>query len=224
MKKCLLLTFLLSLMVSFKTNAQYIPKEEDWFFYDLSYNMLLNVPQGYENVWRSNGHNISIMDDMIFGTSNFSFAYGLTYSSQNYHSNLNVSADSITGAAHFRYLNPDKAYKTNKFTLQYFEIPLELRYRSKPNNKGKFFRFYIGGRLGIRFNGYSKYKDDDYNVRYYNMDEFNRWRAGVYTRIGYNYFSLYAYYGLTPIFTKGDINGETLTNAVPLSLGISLSL
>lgn len=227
MKKIILLLLPLFAVSQFRAQAQskYLPEEQDWFFYDLTYVQLLNAPTGYESYFGSNGHNLSVMNDHLLGHSHFSIAYGLGFMSNNYHNNMSIIIDPATGETNYALLKDTADYR-NKLTIQYFEIPLEFRFRSKPNEKGNFFRVYVGGKFSLRFNAYGRYKDDNINVRYYNPDELNRIAVGGYMRIGYSFLNLYGYYGFTDVFKEGNLadNGESLTPMRPFAVGISLSL
>lgn len=205
---------------------QYIPNEDDWFFYDLSYASYLNAPPGVEMEGFPNGHSFSLFREKLFGASKLSFAYGLGFTSDNFRSNLGIAVDPASGDAQFSVIPDSVGYDANKLTIQYFEIPLELRFRGKPNDKGNFFRWYVGGRVGVRFNAYSKFKDEQINLRYYHPDELSRFKAGVYTRIGFSNFSLYGYYGLTDLFDYSfdpATNGLDLNGMKQLNVGASFS-
>lgn len=225
MKKITVLLLFFSVQ-SLLAQSDYIPKENDWFFYDLSYARYLNTPAGLEMEGFSNSHTLSAFGEKLLGTSKFSLAYGFGFTSDNFRSNLGISIDSSTGRGEYSILPDSLDYDVNKLTVQYFEIPLELRYRSRPNARGNFFRVYMGGRLSVRFNAYSKFKDNNINLRYYHPEELSRFRAGVYTRIGFGNLSLYGYYGLTNIFNY-DFDPVTesvdLTSIKPVNIGLSVS-
>src|SRR5690606_19445494 len=97
-----------------------------------------------------------------------------------------------------------------------------------------FFRFYLGTHWGVRINSYSRYKTKRINIQYNKLDNLNLFTGGVYTRIGFGYFSLYAYYGFIPLFEEGQIMKEGVAGPAvyeaemkkvrPFSVGISLSL
>ncbi len=220
------------LLLGFSAFAQIKPKQEDWFAYDLTYDYWLDAPDGVEQSWRSNGHSFSFTDEVLFGEgSHFSFAYGLGFTSNNFYNNVSLQTDANTGEEYFLPLSTD-SINSNKLTVQYIHVPIELRFRSSPSEKGNFFRFYVGGKVGVRVNSYSKLKTDQIDLQYNNLGALNRFFYGVYTRVGYSYVSLYAYYGLSNLFeeayTNNGVSYNQLSGAVdairPLSVGISLSL
>lgn len=222
---------LLMLLCSFAfVNAQsdeYMPDEGDWFFYDLAYPLLLNTPDELEQGTWSNSHSLSLMQDYVFGRSKFGFAFGLTYTSVNYKNNLRIVLDESTGNAEFNIMPESVEYDENKLNIKYVELPLELRFRSKPNVKGNYFRLYLGAKFGVRFDAYSHFEDGDYEVSYHHPEALNRFRFGPYARIGYGIISLYGYYQLTdvfdyehdPVIHNFDVNGWN-----SLAIGVSVSL
>jgi hypothetical protein len=221
-----------SLLIAISTSAQIKPKSKDWFAYDLSHSRLLNGPESLTQRAVGNGHSISFTGELGMG-SHFSLASGLGFHSDNYYNNIRISTNQANGAEVFTTVNYDTINR-NKLTAQYLHIPVELRFRSTPNAKGRYFRFYVGGRAGVRIHSYSNYRTDKINVSFLNLGSLERFDYGVYTRIGYHYFSLYAYYGLSPIFSSGSQVVENLgtPNARvyeldqirTLNLGLSFSL
>lgn len=218
-------------MVSFSVYSQIKPKDQDWFFYDITYDYLLNAPANIEQSWRSNGHSFTFTDDVRFGEgSNFGFAYGLGFTSHNYYNNLNFGTFAGNGEEYYTLVDLDTV-TSNKLTVQYIHIPLELRFRSDPNGNGRFFRWYLGAKVGVRVNSYSKLITDEVNRQYNDLGALNRFTYGVYTRIGYSFISFYAHYALSSIIEEQNIPNKNfptftqdLTPLQALNVGISFSL
>lgn len=211
--------------LSLHSRAQYhLPEEADWFNYDLTHEILLNPVSDLSQEWRSNASHLSVMRDFLLGTSHFSVGIGLGLSTHNYHTNLRFSVQP-DGTDVFALLADTVSYSRNKITAQYLEIPVELRFRSNVNGRGRFFRFSLGFKGGLRLKAYSRFRDEKIHVVYYGLNEVTKWRYGVYTRIGFGYMSLYAFYQLNPVFDTGVLeNGEALDRMNSLSVGLSLSL
>lgn len=232
LRTLLVLVFLAASLgeIAAQPEYKYIPREHDWFSYDISTLLLESTPEGYEQEGWSNGHTLSFMKDILLGKSRFSIGVGLAYTSHNFKSNTRLSIDENTGEASFSLLNSDSvSYQRNKLNAKYVEIPVEFRFRTKPNDNGRFLRVYLGFRGGVRFSSYSLFENDDTQVRYYHPDELNRWSAGTYLKLGHGAISLYGYYSLMPLFDyeapqslpAGQVN---LNNMIPLALGLSLSI
>ena len=48
--------------------------------------------------------------------------------------------------------------KTNNFAMNYFEIPMDIRYHFNKNNYGKSFRMSVGGKVGFLYEAHTKVK------------------------------------------------------------------
>ncbi|MDZ7845510.1 MAG: outer membrane beta-barrel protein [Owenweeksia sp.] len=205
---------------------EYIPTEEDWFMLDVTHLRLLEGPDGFESGTWSNGWSLNFMRDILLGKSNFSIGLGVAYTSNNFYQNMRIKVDEQTGEAQFGII-ADSIDARNKVNAKYIEVPVELRFRTKPNKNGNFFRWYGGVRVGVRFSAYSLYERDDFQERYYHPDEINRWRAGAYTRIGYGTISLYGYYGFLNLFEYNTADplptAEVNANGMrPIAVGVSV--
>lgn len=211
-------------LVFFSSFAQIKPKTEDWFFYDYTYDFFSNAPDGIAQEFVPNGHTISFLKEKSYGKGKFAIALGLDYSSQVYYSNLHVSTNLVDGEEIFQVLNTD-SIERNRLSMEFIDALFELRYRTMANEKGKFFRWYLGVKGGIRVESISRLRTQNAIVSYENLGFLNRYRYGAYTRIGYGWFNLYAYYGLSEIFTDGALingNNADVTGITPISVGISV--
>jgi hypothetical protein len=229
LKTCLFITSIALGLGDLWAQNQYIPREKDWFSYDITTLFLLDAPAAYEEEGWSNGHTISFMKDFLLGRSNFSIALGLAYTSNNFKSNVRLRVNEATGEATFSVIPDTVRYNRNKVNAKYVEIPVELRFRSRPDKNGRFLRLTAGFRGGIRFSSYSRFANDEAEIRYYHPQELNRWSAGTYLRLGYGTVSLYGYYSLLPLFDYVAAPNLPATqvntnNMLPLALGLSLSL
>ncbi len=225
--KPLLLT--LGIATSTTILAQIDTDNKDWFTYDLTSDILIETPAGYETDWRSNGHHFSFMFEKMWSKGRIGISGGLGFSSNNFYNNLRITTQENTGDQQYALLTDTASYRYNKVTSQYIDIPIEIRYRTTPNTKGRFFRLYAGVRVGVRVHSYSQYVTEEVDIRYGNLDDLNRFRYGLYARIGYSFISLYGYYGLTGLFQNGEFtlpDGSTaeLKRAIPVSFGISFTI
>jgi hypothetical protein len=188
---------------------------EDGIAFDLVSNLWLTTPTGIaQKPWQSIGYNISIYKDWPLGHSSFTIAAGIGYSVENIQNNgqfLYTANNTQT------FLYPMQVqFKSNRLSLEWFEIPVELRLRTK--GKGPF-RFYLGAKAGLNVTNYYQFIDQDTKLREYNIKNLNWYRYGVYTRLGYGYFNLFAYYSLSELFVHD--HGPVLT---PASVGLSIIL
>tara|TARA_R110002072_G_scaffold166964_6_gene320355 strand:- start:2642 stop:3316 length:675 start_codon:yes stop_codon:yes gene_type:complete len=222
MKK-IIFTSLLS-MAFLASFAQIKPKQEDWFFYDYTYDFMTLAPAGVSQEFIPNGHTISLLKEKVFGNGKFAIAGGIDYSSQAFYSNLYVSTDLSDGEEIYQILDTD-SIERNRLYTEFIDAIFELRYRTLPNDDGKFFRWYVGLKGGVRVQSTSRLRTNNAIVSFENLGMLNRYRYGVYTRMGYGWFNLYAYYGLAELFTDGALinaGNASVTGIQPVSIGISL--
>ena len=94
-------------------------------------------------------------------------------------------------------------------------MPLELRIRTRGE---KSFKFTVGGKIGYAYNIHTKYEDSDGKIKVYKIKNIEDFRYGLTGRIGYNKYTLQAFYSLSEIFKKG--RGEP--KVVPFSVGVGM--
>jgi hypothetical protein len=174
--------------------------------------------------WYSRGFNAYFMYDIQLGKKKlFAVAPGLGIGTSSIFTNSRLveDVDSLGGGT--RLVERTDSYKKNKLGLTYLDIPVELRFRSKPNAKNKSFKVAIGFKAGLLLDGKTKVKqkDADGNMKVYKekrYDDLNRFRYGATFRIGYGPFSVIGFYSLSKIFDKGKGPGIT-----PFSVGIAIN-
>jgi hypothetical protein len=221
--RTLFLVFFCSL--SIYAQKKFLPEHESFVFYNVAYIAFADAPSGTEQGWWSVSNDFGVMFESSWSEKG-GLAYGLSYSFQNFRNNHLVSTNLNTGAGLYQ-LASDTSFEVSRQSYQYLYLPLELRFRSKKNEKGRFYRFYLGARGGVRTTGSSSISRVNSQVRFYKLDDVSRFRADAYLKIGYGNTSLYAFYALTPLYDKGDILSEdgsrssSLQNIRPMGIGLS---
>lgn len=214
--------FLVSTLAGFSQRLQRTgkPIKKDNFLIDITYASLINAPK---NVTFDMGYGASfqLFYDHQFKAKVLSGAIGIGYSNDNYYSNAFISHyDSING--NYSTFKPfgdlDSAIKRNKYVTNYFEIPIELRYRSKPNVNGHSWKASVGFRVGFRLGSHTRTTTDDGRFEIYNHDALRRIRYGVTARLGYGRFGFVGNYNITRLFE--DNRGHEM---IPWSVGITLA-
>jgi Outer membrane protein beta-barrel domain len=110
-------------------------------------------------------------------------------------------------------------------TPTYLEIPLE--FRAVTSTGRETFRFILGFKAGILVSAHTKIKygtGDNLRTEKLSDDFFlNRFRYGIYSRIGYKSIHLYTYYSLSDLFQNNKLISATATNqnVTPLMFGLS---
>ena len=111
----------------------------------------------------------------------------------------------------------DKEVKRNRLHIHSLQIPLMLRFQSKPESIDKSINFTVGYVHSMRFasNFKVKYEDkeklkvrDDFNI--------NPSIGMLEGRVGYGQFNFYVQYGLDALFTEGA--GPMVT---PINIGVT---
>jgi hypothetical protein len=228
MKISIPIALLLLCSMGLKAQKKFLPKHEKFVFYDLAYIAFADAPAGTEQGWWSVSGDFGVMFESSWSEKG-GIAYGISYSFQNFSNNHLVSTDLNSGAGLYQ-LASDTSFERSYQSFQYLYIPVELRFRSKKNEKNKFYRFYLGARGGVRTTGSSSIRRANSRVRFYQLDDVRRFRADAYLKIGYGNTSLYAFYALTPLYNAGDIlsqdgsNANSLQNIRPMGIGLSFML
>ena len=205
---------------------------DNWF-----HNAELSNGEDLQTEWYSRGVNIYVMYDIKFGDNSiFSIAPGIGYGHSSIFSNATIAQDS---AGSFFQPTPGEGdigingeeiqeLKKNKLALNYLEVPIELRMRTRPNKKGNSFKVALGFKGGWMFDAHTKVKYEvnkvsedgtiTKKVKEKNIENIFKFRYGPTFRIGYSSINLIAYYGLSGVFEDGQ--GPDVT---PFSIGISFN-
>jgi len=159
-----------------------------------------NIP-GLQTKWYGRGIAAYFMWDFQVKKSFFSFAPGIGVSHTNVYHRHEMMDTSSAGITFSPLTNPDN-YKVNKLALTYIEIPVELRFRSKPDKLDNRWKVAVGFKAGIRVDGYTKQSaKTPKEIRTYKpYPDLNLFQAGPMLRVGYASFNLTAYYGVLGVF------------------------
>lgn len=178
--------------------------------------------------------NFSFMLDKPFKSNpHYSLGFGVGYSSSNlFFNGKYVDIKSATTELPVTETITGSTNTFNKFkvVLNYFEIPLELRYSANMESPNKGFRLALGLKGGYLLSAHSKgknEKDSDGNTLYgkgyiekqYSKRFFKNTRLDGTIRVGYGLFSLYGSYQLTPLLNTGA--GPSLH---PYSIGLGIGI
>ena len=201
------------------------PGGSDRLVLELNWNGWMDSPDSIDVQWYSRGINMYFMYDLKFGKSPISIAPGLGFGVDNiYHTGQFLYNDSITM---FLPINDSVEYKKNKLTTTYVDIPLELRYRSKPDGRNYSIKAGVGIKAGLLLGSHTKYVgegrsfgafQEEVKVKEHNVPELSKFRYGLTARIGYGPFNLQAFYGLSGLFNEGL--GPAMK---PISIGLSFN-
>jgi Outer membrane protein beta-barrel domain len=191
----------------------------------------LNVPDSIGNRIKglSRGANLYFMLDKPFkGSPKMSVAFGLGVSTSNiYFKKTNVDIKSTGTRLPFSKLDTLNHFKKFKLATAYLEIPIELRFSSRPTENGKSLKFAIGAKVGTLLKAQTKGKTlqdrNDRTLNTYTQKEsskrfFNSTRLSATARIGFGMYSLFASYQINNLLKDGA--GPEIK---PLQIGITIS-
>lgn len=175
------------------------------------------LPDGMDSRTINQGVSYFLMYNHRFMESNFSGAIGIGMGTHNLFSNSLIGTDS-SGNTIFTPIE-DINYKKTKISLTYFDIPIELRFKTK-----KKFRLAVGFKAGFNIDSHTKYKGDDLGgeleevkIKSKDLKNLEKWRYGITGLIGYKWINLVVYYSISKVF-EADKGPEIY----PISVGISL--
>ena len=222
MKKSILPFLLLFMLLSYSVNAQksnyYL---EDQIYITASYNMIVNKSDSISQGGLSNGMIFGYIRDIPLNEQrNFGLGLGISYSFSHIYQNISIRSldDGSTDIQHM----DSGDYIRNKFSVSYIEMPFEIRYRTSTIDKHKFFRSYLGFKVGYRVRAYSKKKTHVTEIAYYNQPEFNWWKYGIYLNIGYSSWNFHIDYTLSKVFKDGTYAKpiDSSQNLIPMDMNM----
>jgi Outer membrane protein beta-barrel domain len=198
---------------------------------DMGFNMLLNadgkigvdtadswleLDYGRSMSWRVNlfEEKIRLYKDYI----GILIGAGFTYNSYGLKNNVDVATSDSLGTFGVERNTEDVDYSKNKLRASYINVPVMLEINTSEEPE-KSFHFAAGVTGGWRMGAVTKQKfeNDDEEIRLRRKSDFNLsdWTLDASVRVGYSDITVWANYGLTPLFQK-DKGPEVY----PLSVGI----
>lgn len=205
-----------------------VNKAKDRLVFNFNGGILLNDnDNGFNAKGFQGGFDVYFMYDVVIKKSPISVAAGFGVSLENYTHNSRIEfTDTFT---HFVPFADSFNYKKSKLGLVYLDIPLELRYRSKPNAKNMRWKMGVGFKIGLMVRSKWKYRGEEFrgirndtgdNIKFkeFGIPNMERLRYGVTARGGYGPFNLHVYYSLSKLFSE-----ENGIRMQPIVVGISIN-
>lgn len=156
-----------------------------------------------------------MMDRPFKNNPKMSLAFGAGIGSSNiFFNNVNVNIKATTARLPFSIADSVNRFDKFKVTNIYFEIPVELRYYTKPADPNKSWKFALGVKVGTLINTHSKGKNlvnkfgqSVYGKSYIQKESFRKYfnptAIALTGRIGYGIFSLQGSYQVTSVLREG---------------------
>jgi hypothetical protein len=209
------------------------------FALELGFNLDLSGPDQFSlGFLGSRTVNIYYQYDFRILNSSFSFVPGIGLSLERFKfGNENTLAYDPNDPESIVMVTPADAgfsnLKKSHLVTNYIDLPLEIRYSTKPDDPARSFKISVGGRIGYMYDSFTKikYKENSEVKKLKDKQDFNltKFRYGLTARIGVGNFSLFGYYNLTPLFEEGkglsDISADASVknDFSTLTIGISLA-
>lgn len=201
---------------------------------DLGVNNMLNAPDDINtNIFQSKTVNITYFYDLPIGEGKFTFTpgIGLGLEKFSFKNNYTLESEINNGVLEVNpvdladELSNVREFGKSKFAANYLDIPLEFRFYSRKNQYNRGFRAAIGGKVGVLYSSFTKFKYEDtrgdgHMVKNRADYGLNRFRYGVQARVGFGGFSLFGYYELSDKFDTPPPGGENTSN---MTFGVALT-
>ena len=205
------------------------------FIVDFGFNQPIMEPQDFElDFWGSRTANLYYQYSFRLGRSHFSInpAIGLSMERFKFDNAYMLYDPAEISAAlrveHYTMVPSSNFYPEVKKVMliaNYLEMPLELRFDTKPEDIARSFNFALGGRIGILFDSDQKvkYREDEQWKKAKNKEDWGLsfLRYGVYTRIGIGGFNLFGFYNLSPLFEPNMGPGNTTMNTYTFGISVN---
>ena len=234
MKKTFLSAFLfcVSLFSFAQKKIDLSSRPSDHLLIQLSSDRWLNAPDSISSKRKgsSRGANVYFMLDKPFKTNpKFSVAFGLGISTSHlFFKKLNAEIDGNTETLKFKNLDTLESFKKYKVSTSYLELPVELRFTSRPDKNNKSFKMALGIKVGTLINAHTKGKQllsasgnklNDVVEKINSKSYFNSTRISTTARVGIGNFSLFGTYTINSSIFKDN----TTAPMNLLQTGITLS-
>lgn len=203
---------------------------------EFGFNWMQEEPSGYSfNTTKSRTFNAYYLYDLNIGKTSFSVHPGLGIGTEKYAFDDDATIGyglNISGERELQFIPLDRIYglqaefKKSQINPIYFDIPLEIRWRSHKEDPKSSIKITVGGKFGLLFDSKTKIKyeeDGEKKTDKHKQDfELNPFRYGTYIKLGVGGFSTYYYYSISEIFEKEK--GPLGTTMYPMTFGLSLAL
>ena len=206
-----------------------LPKGNDHFLIQAGITQWAGRPDTINTGGVSRSLNIYFMMAFPFRTNpHLAVALGLGVGSDNiYFKNTDIRIRDNASTIAFRNVADTNHFKKYKLATDYAEVPLELRWTSRPDDDAHSFKVALGIKAGLLLNARTKGKTlldatgttiNDYKEKEFSKRFFNSQRFVATGRIGYGHFGLFASYQISQVFKE-----NAGPNVHPFTLGISLT-
>lgn len=203
--------------LTWKTSNKPKSRKYDRLIFDIYYSGAYSADNISNNSSLNLGFSSNFMNEFALNKNNtISIGTGLGLST----TKINLNYNLVLGNDNFISCFPSESYDYQKNSLNglNFNIPLELRFKTKG---WSHYKIHFGGRLGyqVRLKENYFYDDTDRNYKTSLKKAAEHLTYSIHTRIGIRNYSIYASYNLNPLFKHVE---SPKLNWFQLGLSISL--
>ena len=206
-----------------------LPRANDHLMFQIGYVNWQGKPDSIHTGGFPRAINIYFLFDYPFKTNpHLSTAIGAGIATDNIpFKKTYIGLKDNTARLRFQDLSDTSHFKKYKLSTAYLEAPVELRFRSNPENDSKSFKVAVGAKVGLLLNAHTKGKTfvsetkntiTDYTLKENSKRFFNSNRISLTGRVGYGHFTLFTSYQMTPLFKDG-----TAASIHPMAVGLTIS-
>ncbi len=196
----------------------------DHFMLQLGYHGWSSAPDSFRTGGLNRTFNMYFMFDFPFKTdSRFSAAIGAGVGTDNMFFKK-TTVDLRKYPLNFVH-DTVSTFKKYKIATGYLEVPVELRYTSKPAQYNKSLKIALGLKVGTMVDAHTKAKVSrdlqgygGYTQKVKDRRNFNSTRLAATLRVGFGVFSIFGTYQLNEFIKEG-----AGPNVKPYSIGLALS-
>ncbi|MFC4263164.1 outer membrane beta-barrel protein [Ferruginibacter yonginensis] len=214
-----------------KKSIKLADRAADHFLIQLANNSWNGTPDSVSKYIKgfNRSANVYVMIDKQFkGNQKFSVGIGVGIGNSNiYFDKMETKIGAFSSRLPFVRTDTGNNYKKYKLSTTFLELPVELRFMSKPSTPNKSFKAALGVKVGTLVNAHTKGKNlqtatgtklNGFTVKESTRTYFNSTRLAATARVGYGMFSLFGAYNITNIFKDGVAADTKL-----LQIGITIS-
>src|SRR5690606_3891070 len=197
------------------------------FVLEFGFHRTLDAPDTFDiGFWGSRTVNVYDQLDKRIGNSKFSVHPGIGLSLERFKLTNNYTLTSTVSET--QLIPASDLYpgvKKSMLITNYIDVPVEIRFSTRPDDPSRSFRASIGGRVGYLYDSFTKIKySDEGEVRSIkNKQNYNlrKLRYGAFFKIGVGNLGLITHYNITPLFD--DNEGPEQAEMSTFTIGLSLS-
>lgn len=202
------------------------------FLVDIGVNIGVSAPAKFETgLWGSRTLNLYYQYPIRVADTKFSFVPGIGFGFERFKltNNYTLSAKPAADGTYALVLADTSTLflgtEKSMIVANYFDIPVEIRFDTRPNDISRSFNFAIGARAGVLLDSFTKikYKQDGETktIKDKQNHGLNDIRYGFYSRLGVGGFNWFFFYNSSSLF-KTD-KGPDKTTMNTFTAGISIN-